>query len=154
MKTKLISLFLVLVIMLIGCGEDTSVTDPGGGDSNSSKMTLSGSKSGSYDVEVGMLNVGDGVAISLDAKEENKALMISSSLVKSGTFNIPDEYSATYTDVPANKIYEFGSGSVKINSISGTNVSGSVTCSGYGLDLTTFETDSTKLLTITAEFTL
>lgn len=155
MKAKLFGSFLILVLLFVGCSDDNSVTDPTGGNSNSSKVTFTGAENGSYDAEVGILNAGDGALISLSEKNSSdRSLLLGSSIVTTGTFTIPDQYEATYTNLSTNKIYTLFSGTVKINSISATSISGSINGSGYGLDLSNFKIDSTKVLKISAEFSL
>lgn len=156
MKTKLITSLLILVTIFMGCSDDNSVTDPTGSSSDASgTVTLSGDVSGSFDAEIGFVNAGDAVAISLANEDGSISILLSSSEVKTGTFSIPDGYEILYHNNSAiNIMSEFHTGSVKIDEISGTSISGSFSGSGYPLDMTTFTVDSTKIINASGTFSL
>lgn len=155
MKTKLITSLLILVTIFVGCSDDNSVTDPTGSSDASGTVTLSGDVSGSFDADIGFVNSGDAVAISLANEDGSISLILSSSEVKTGTFSIPDGYEVLYHYNSQNGIMsEFHTGSVKIDEISGTSISGSFSGSGYPLDLTTFTVDSTKIINASGTFSL
>ncbi len=75
-------------------------------------------------------------------------------IVTTGTFSVPNDYDVTLTDLSALKLYSFYSGTVKIDEITETKVSGTFTGNAYCTDLNTNITNSTKVLTLTAKFSL
>ena len=155
MKTKLITSLLILVTIFMGCSDDNSVTDPTWSNDPSGTVTLSGDVSGSFDAEIGFVNAGDAVAISLANEDGSISIVLSSSEVKTGTFSIPDGYTVLYhSDSDNNIMSEFHTGSVKIDEISGMSISGSFSGSGYPLDMTTFTVDSTKIINASGTFSL
>lgn len=154
MKTKLFGSLLILVLLFVGCSDDSSVTDPTGTDGPSGTFTLSGDVSGTFDAELGYVNSGDYVGISISDKEGNIGILLGSSLVRTGTFSIPEEYVITYINTQDTIMTELHAGSVKIDEISGTSVSGSFSGSGYPLDMSTYTIDSTRIINISAAFSL
>lgn len=154
MKTKLLISLLIFTTLLIGCG-DKSVTNPENDvKENKGSITLSGAASGNYDAEIGFINNGDAVVITVADKEGNVSFILSSNKVKTGTFKIPDEFEIMYTNTKDTVMADFHTGTVTINDISSMSVNGSFTGSGYPLSLTTWSVDSTKTVNATATFSL
>lgn len=155
MKTKLFGSLLILVLLFVGCSDDSSVTDSAGNSDPEGTVTLSGDVSGSFDADLGYINSGDGVVISLANDDGSISILLSSSEVKTGTFSIPDGYTILYHNASDyNIMYEFHTGSVKIDEISGLSISGSFSGSGYPLDMTTSTIDSTKIINASGTFSL
>jgi hypothetical protein len=144
------------MMIAFGCSEDeNSIVDPvTSGTSENSTISLKGDINASFDAVVGILNTGDAVTITLSEKEGNRGMLLSSSIAKTGTFNIPEQYTVSLTDVNTSTMYELNSGSVKINSLSTTKGSGSISGSGFAIDLTTMKTDSSRVINITASFSV
>ena len=113
MKTKLLGSLIILVLLFVGCSDDSNITDPTDTNGPSGTVTLSGNVSGSFEAEIGYVNSGDYVGISLSDKDGNIGILLGSSLVRTGTFTIPGEYEVTYINTQDTIMTELHSGSVK-----------------------------------------
>ena len=158
MRTKLFASLLILVFIFVGCGKNNDVvTPPTGGGTNgigdgTATVTLAGAVKTTFNTKVIFTNTTGGAAILLD-NLNGKALLLGSSITTTGTYNIPAEYQSMYTDTTAHYFSDLKSGSVKIDKITNTGVSGSLTGSGYIFDSKT-GLDTTKTINFSATFSL
>ena len=157
MKTKLITSLMILILLFVGCSEDSSVTDPaaGSGSANAeAEFIMSGASRGTFDAELGFLNTGEEVLVTLGEEVIDIAIVITINEANTGTFSIPDESNIVYANQTDTVMVEMHTGIVTIDELSTTSVSGSFSGSGYVIDMTTSRTDSTKVQTITGTFSL
>lgn len=156
MKMKFAITILVIIISFIGCGsDDDNITNTTGNTvTNQATINLSGAAIGNYDAEVGLINDGESVTISVGDKNGNLGFILSSKKVQTGTFSIPDEYEILFSNSLDTTMVDFHSGTVKIDEISTLAVKGSFTGKGYPMKLNTFEIDSTKTVNATVTFQL
>ncbi len=152
------TIMLFFAVSLIGCNKSGSPTEPerSGGGNGENRIAFSGAASGDYDATTGYINTGNAVAISLSAKsgDSNLELLLSASTVSTGSYSVPDVYNVTFSDESKNIIYNFYSGTVEIEEMTETKVIGTFKGNAYGTDLNKFVTDSTKVLSLSAKFSL
>ncbi len=152
------TIMLFFAVSLIGCNKSGSPTEPerNGGGNGKNRIALSGAASGDFDAITGYINTGNAVAISLSAKsgDSNLELLLSASTVSTGSYSVPDVYNVTFSDESKNIIYNFYSGTVEIEEMTKAKVAGTFTGNAYGTNLNTFVTDSTKVLSLSAKFSL
>ncbi|MBI9072890.1 MAG: hypothetical protein JEY94_14915 [Melioribacteraceae bacterium] len=154
MYKKLIATLSILLLLFVGCSDDKSSPNEPEDTSaaGKNKISLTGSDTDSFECDVLYLNDGASLGITMADKTGNKALILNSNEMTTGTFSIPNDYEALYTDSENAIMYSFHAGTVKIDEITQTKISGSITASAHPMSLLTFQVDESKTLTIDTSF--
>ena len=158
MKSKFFAVFVIMSIILLGCNKDNTPTNPNDDDNtdNNGKTTIviSGCESGTYNnLVTGLLFTSDGVTITVAPNDgSGVSAIMGSSVTTTGSYTIPNEFTASLLNENTMKMYDLYEGTVNITTLTQTKVQGTLTGKAYQTDMTTFTTDSTKVLNININF--
>ncbi len=159
MKTKFLAIFVILALVFAGCSDDDNNNPADANDDNTtgtgtSSIVISGCENGTYNnVETGVLLTSDGVTIAVSGDEDSGvSALMGSTKTTAGTYTIPNDFNATFMNEKTMKMYDLYEGTVNITTLTQTKVQGTLTGKAYQTDMSTFITDSSKILNITINF--
>ncbi len=154
MQKRLFPFLLILLLIVdIYDGDSKAAESYGVDDGHVGKVTLSGAIADYFEAEVETLKTNDAVVITISSiANPNRVILLSSIFVSKGEYSVPNEFDVIFSDPSTHNIYELNDGIVIIKNIGTSSSTGTLIGSGYGLNMLTFEIDSTKILSISVEF--
>jgi|GEM_PF-3432814 hypothetical protein len=162
MLKKLFLVIFALSFVVAGCQKNEEPTGPedgggNGGDAAVNTIIFSGDKEGTLKdlIVSSWLEEGTLLVTAKDTSANYLFTLMSQDgvSVKGGnSYDVPSQFTPTFMIVDQNALYDFFSGTVKIESVGNFSAKGSFTGKAYFTSLQTYETDSTRVLNLTINF--